>query len=265
MKKLMIAMGAAALCGAVHAADAGIVSSDIVGYATGSLTKGNYNTMTVQFNSIGKSGFSLNDITLTGMTAGESSDDGDLIQFWVPETSGYEAYYLYEGDEDYPYGWYNTTTDESFDTDYPNGKPVGTAFWYIARGTFNGSTGTQQTAGAVESDATVTYTLTKGNYNLVASAYPISLKLNNAILSGMTAGESSDDGDLIQFWLPETSGYEAYYLYEGDEDYPYGWYNTTTDESFDTDYPNGKPVGTAFWYIARGAFDGTTGSITFAK
>ena len=78
----------------------------------------------------------------------------------------------------------------------------------------------------------------------------------------MTAGESSDDGDLIQFWLPE---YEAYYLYEGDEDYPYGWYNTTTDESFDTDYPNGKPVGTAFWYIARGAFDGTTGSITFAK
>ena len=31
MKKLMIAMGAAALCGAVHAADAGIVSSDIVG------------------------------------------------------------------------------------------------------------------------------------------------------------------------------------------------------------------------------------------
>ena len=58
-------------CGAVHAADGGIVSSDIVGYATGSLTKGNYNTMTVQFNSIGKSGFSLNDITLTGMTAGD--------------------------------------------------------------------------------------------------------------------------------------------------------------------------------------------------
>ena len=117
----------------------GIVSSDIVGYATGSLTKGNYNTMTVQFNSIGKSGFSLNDITLTGLTAGDSSDDGDLAMFWNPETSGYENYYLYAGDSTYPKGWYNVTTDESFDDDYPNGMPVGSAFWYFARGTGTGT------------------------------------------------------------------------------------------------------------------------------
>ena len=255
MKKLMIAMGAAALMGAVHAD--GIVSSDIVGYTTGGLTKGNYNTMTVQFNTIGKSGFSLNDITLTGMTAGESSDDADAVQFWNPATSGYETYYLYSG-PDADDGWYNVTTDESFDDDYPDGKPVGTAFWYFARSTGEGA---QQTAGAVENDATVTYELTKGNYNLVASAYPINLKLNDMVLANMTAGESSDDADAVQFWNPATSGYETYYLYSG-PDADDGWYNVTTDESFDDDYPEGMPVGTAFWYFARGT---GMGSVTFAK
>jgi len=257
MKKLMIAMGAAALFGAVHAADGGIVSSDIVGYATGSLTKGNYNMMTVQFNSIGKDGFSLNDITLTSMTGGEGSDLADFVQFWNPITSGYEAYYLYSG-EDAEDGWYNAQTDESFDDDYPEGKEVGTAFWYFARNT---GVGTQQTAGAVESDATVTYTLTKGNYNLIASAYPISLKLNDMVLENMTGGEGSDLADFVQFWDPVSSGYQAYYLYSG-EDAEDGWYNAQTDESFDTDYPNGMPVGTAFWYFARGT---GTGSVTFAK
>ena len=53
-----------------------------------------------------------------------------------------------------------------------------------------------------------------------------------------------------------------YYLYVGDEDYPYGWYNAETDESFDDDYPNGKPAGTAFWYYARGT---GTGTIKFTK
>ena len=242
-------------CGAVHAD--GIVSSDIVGYATGSLTKGNYNTMTVQFNSIGKSGFSLNDVTLTGLTASDASETADLAMFWDPETSGYNTYYLYSG-PDAEDGWYNMTTDNFFDDDYPDGMPVGTAFWYFAR---NSGEGAQQTAGAVENDDTVTFTITKGNYNLIASAYPIALKLNAMVLSGLTASDASETADLAMFWDPATSGYNTYYLYTG-PDAEDGWYNMTTDNFFDDDYPNGMPVGTAFWYFARGT---GTGTITFAK
>ncbi|MGN0834183.1 MAG: hypothetical protein ACI4RD_11130, partial [Kiritimatiellia bacterium] len=239
--------------GAVHAE----ISSDIVGYATGSLTKGNYNTMTVQFNSIGKSGFSLNDITLIGMTASDASETADLAMFWDPETSGYNVYYLYSGPEADD-GWYNMSTDNFFDDDYPDGMPVGTAFWYFAR---NSGEGTWQTAGAVENDDTISFTITKGNYNLIASAYPIALKLNDMELSGLTASDASETADLAMFWDPETSGYNVYYLYSGPEADD-GWYNMSTDNFFDDDYPNGMPVGTAFWYFARGT---GTGRITFAK
>jgi len=213
--------------------------------------------MTVQFGAVGTGTFSLNDIKTESMTAGEGSDDADLVQFWNPATSGYEMYYLYSG-PDAEDGWYNAETDESFDTDYPAGLPVGTAFWYIARGS---DYGTGTTSGEVESADDVTITITKGNYNLVASAYPTVLKLNSLVCTGLTAGEGSDDADLIQFWNPATSGYEMYYLYSG-PDAEDGWYNAESDESFDTDYPAGKPAGTAFWYIARGSDYGT---IKFVK
>ena len=94
---------------------------------------------------------------------------------------------------------------------------------------------------------------------MVASAYPTALKLNSVVATGLTPGESSDDADQIMFWNPETSGYQMYYLYSG-PDAEDGWYNAETDESFDDDYPTGKPAGSAFWYYARGT---GTGSVTF--
>lgn len=253
MKKLMCAV--AALSTGICLAD--ITSANIVGYNTAELTKGKYNTMTVQFGNVGTGTFSLNDIKTDNMTAAEISEEADAIQFWNPATSGYESYYLYSG-PDADDGWYNAETDASFDDDYPTGKPAGTAFWYIARGT---GTGTGVTSGEVESVNDVTITLTKGNYNLVASAYPTTLDLNAMVCTGLTAGEGSDDADLIQFWVPATSGYEMYYLYAG-PDADDGWYNAETDAAFADDYPAGKPAGTAFWYIARGT---GTGTITFTK
>ena len=222
--------------------------------------------MTVQFNSIGKNGFSLNDITLTGMTAGYDDSDSDLIQVWDASSGGYSAlYYYYVGDSEYKAGWYNASTEEYFDDETPEGFPVGTAFWYIARGT--SGQGTQQTAGAVENDATVTYQLYKrpyGNYNLIASPYPMTLKLNEMTLVNMTAGNDDSDSDLIQFWDATSGGYSGlYYLYVGDSEYKAGWYNASSEEYFDDEWPTGMPVGTAFWYIARG--EEGIGSITFSR
>ena len=213
--------------------------------------------MTVQFGNVGTGTFSLNDIKTDNMTAAEISEEADLVQFWNPATSSYEAYYLYTG-PDADDGWYNFETDEAFDVDYPTGKPTGTAFWYIARGT---GTGTGVTSGEVESVNDVTITITKGNYNLVASAYPTTLDLNAMVCTGLTAAEISEEADLIKFWNPTTSSYEAYYSYAG-PDADDGWYNFETDEAFANDYPAGKPAGTAFWYIARGT---GTGTITFTK
>ncbi|MDE3275167.1 MAG: hypothetical protein PUJ80_04005 [Verrucomicrobiota bacterium] len=253
MKKLMCAV--AALSSGICLAD--ITSANIVGYNTAELTKGKYNTMTVQFGNVGTGTFSLNDIKTDNMTAAEISEEADAIQFWNPATSGYESYYLYSG-PDADDGWYNAETDASFDDDYPTGKPAGTAFWYIARGT---GTGTGVTSGEVESVDDVTITLTKGKYNLVASAYPTTLDLNAMVCTGLTAAEISEEADAIQFWNPATSGYESYYLYSG-PDADDGWYNAETDAAFADDYPAGKPAGTAFWYIARGT---GTGTITFVK
>ena len=65
MKKLMVA-AAAALTATIGF---GVESSNIVGYTTAELTKGNYNTMTVQLGGVGTGMFSLNDIKTEGMTA----------------------------------------------------------------------------------------------------------------------------------------------------------------------------------------------------
>ena len=127
MKKLMIAMGAAALLGAVHAENTGIVSSDIVGYSTDSLTATKFNMNAVVFNKIDGSDVDLNeDLSFANAKGGMDTSDSDTIQVWDATSSSYTTYALDELEGI----WY----DYDGVIEEPT-IPAGTPYWYRSRGT----------------------------------------------------------------------------------------------------------------------------------
>ena len=236
--------------GAVHAD--GIVSSDIVGYSTDSLTSGKFNMGGITFTTVGGDDIDLNDVTFNNLTKGDEADNADKIQVWNPGTSGYTTYYFYnaEGDED-NWGW----VDENWEV--PDATlAVGTAFWYKAK---PGSDKSMTVSGALESADDVTVNLTGGKFNMVISPFPSAIDLNNTktvVITNYTPGDEADNADKVQVWNPATSGYTTYYYYnaEGDED-NWGW----VDENWEL--PDASlAAGTAFWYKAK---TGTGKSIKF--
>ena len=248
MKKLMIAMGAAALFGAVHAD--GIVSSDIVGYATDNLTGGKFNMAGMVFNAVGGGAIDLNEMTFPGVTGSDFQETSDQIQVWNPATSKYTIYYYYyESPTSTDNGWYGTLDEETT-------LPAGTAFWYKAKA----GDGKQMTqSGAVESDVDVSFDLTGGKFNMVINPYPSAIDLNDSTtveFVNATGSDFQETSDQIQVWNPATSKYTIYYYYyESPTSADNGWYGTLDEDAV-------LPAGTAFWYKAKA---GTDKAITFKK
>ena len=245
--------------------DAQVESVNIVGYETKALVAGKFNMLGGTFNGVGKAGYSLNrDFKGENLTAGPDSFSADTILIHNAATGIYTTYYLYQGDGTYQAGWYNAGSDEWFDDDYPTGLPAGTPFWYLAKSTTAGASGTF--SGDVPMEASYTKDLVRAKFNMVMNPYPVALNLNDATevtLTGATAGPDSFTSDTILIHNAATGIYTTYYLYEGDGTYQAGWYNAGSDNLFETDFPNGLPAGKPFWYLAKAG----TGdfSITFLK
>jgi hypothetical protein len=236
-----LVLSASSLFGAVHAD--GIVSSDIVGYATDNLTKGKFNMNAVVFNNIDGSDVNLNeDVTFVGATGGYDETDADSIQIWDAATSGYTVFY-YDIED---LCWY-----DAFGNEEPV-IPSGCAFWYRSRGTTAPSI-TQ--SGAVENAATCPVVLTKGKFNMVINPYPTAYSLNDTdavTFENSLGGYDETDADSIQVWDAGTSGYTVFY-YDVED---LCWYDAFGNE--DPDVPGATP----YWYRSRGSVAPT---ITFKK
>ena len=239
----MIAMGAAALFGAVHAD--GIVSSDIVGYSTDSLTSGKFNMNAVVFNNIDGSDVDLNeDVTFANAKGGMDTTDSDTIQVWDATSSSYTTYALDELEGiwyDYD-GVIETPTISS-----------GSAFWYRSRGA---STPAITQSGAVEGADTCPVVLTPGKFNMVVSPYPTGYNLNDTkavTFTNAKGGMDTTDSDTIQVWDSTSSSYTTYALDELEGI----WY----DYDGVIEEPS-VTAGTPYWYRSRGT---SAPTITFIK
>jgi hypothetical protein len=118
--------------------------------------------------------------------------------------------------------------------------------WYLAAN--NDSNVKITFAGAVESDADVTYNLTRGNYNMIANPFPVAFDPNDTTKvewTGVVEGEDFAGTDNILVWNPATSGYTFHYFYAGE-----GWTDDSGNGYFADDYPDGLPAGSAMWYLA---------------
>ena len=217
----------------------------------------------VPFTGVGGDGFYLNGTAFSGDSFGSGgSGSADLVMIWDPTTSDYDNYYKYSDDG----LWYSARNDELFEdaANYPNGLPVGTAFWYQSRGTSGGNI---TVAGEVPMDTTLTATVICRKFNTLAYPYPVNFFLNDtdqADWSEAFGSGGSGSADLVMLWDPTTSDYDNYYKYSDDG----LWYSARNDELFEdvANYPNGLPVGTAFWYQSREPND-SKGSfeVTFKK
>ncbi len=213
--------------------------------------------LSVPFKAIGKAGFDLNkNLVVENGTAGGDESVSDTILVWYfneKGIGGYETFFLYEGyDEDWPRGWYGVAGDK-FETLHPDGLPAGTAFWYLAKDTTKNSKVTF--SGEVDLADSLSFTLKRGSYNLIANPYPKAYDLNKDMeVTGGTAGGDESVSDTILVWYFNEKGigsYETFFLYEGyDEDWPRGWYGVAGDK-FETLHPDGLPIGTGFWYLAK--------------
>ena len=214
------------------------------------------------FTGVDGSGFQLKDLTGAGIFGSTNPDEADQVQIWNPQTSGYENWYYYFDESDHSWdGWYDLITQSSlFEEVHPEGLANGSAAWYLSA---NGSTGgAASIAGAVDSAKTVTFSMTKGNYNMIGNPYPVGLQLDNAdqvTWENACGSTNPDEADQVQIWNPQTSGYENWYYYVDESDHSWdGWYDLITQSSlFEEVHPNGLDAGVPVWYLSKAAIGGT--------
>lgn len=235
MKKLM--MMAASLTWATGVFADGISSAEIVGYYKQDLVSGNFNAAGLAFLPCeGKTTFDLNkDIAFENLTPGEGNGDGDEIRVWNPRTSGYTTFFYYNDGEEA--GWYGMMDEE------PE-LEAGTAFWYLSP-VKTAAPKSTVVSGTVEMESSVTDVITGGNFNMLISAYPDKLELNNTNsveFANLTPGEGNGDGDEIRVWNPKTSGYTTFFYYNDGEEA--GWYGMMDEEPV-------LAANTAFWFLAQ--------------
>ena len=258
MTKSMLA-GLAAVSAGLCFGD--VTSANTVGYITDNITKGNFNMIGINFTSVdGKSGIQLKDLVGTGIFGTDDPFTADQIRIWDPATSDYEIWYYYVDDSHEWDGWYDFLTQSKlFEDVHPEGLANGSAAWYLSA---NGSLGgTATMAGAVDAAASVTLTLTRGNFNMIANPFPVGFQLNNADQVTWGNAFGTDDpftADQIRIWDPATSDYEIWYYYVDDSHEWDGWYDFLTQSKlFEDVHPNGLAAGIPCWYLSAAAIGGT--------
>lgn len=145
------------------------------------------------------------------------------------------------------------TQTKEFAQIHPEGLSVGSSVWFVSNTKVGG---TATFAGAVSPAADVTLSVTKGNFNLFGSPFPVGLQLNNAAQiswANATGSDRTAKADQVWIWNPLTSDYEKWYLYADSTHKWDGWWDVLTQtKKFEDVHPNGLSAGTPMWYVAQG-------------
>jgi len=241
MKKLIIA--AVAVTGA--SVFGAIESQNICGYSKKGMKSNTYTMYGANFQSVGNTGLSLQDLSVEGgFTAGSGSLDGDEIEIWRADGS---KFYYYdggmEGEDGWPAGWYDKD-DASAPTEHTINP--GEAIWFYRVGE-----GADITFPGEVFQGAKSLPLKKNTYSMFTIPYPTNFPIGDLVVNGgATAGSGSLDGDEIEVWKLEGS---KFYYYdggmEGEDGWPAGWYDKD-DASAPTEHTINP--GEACWYYRVG-------------
>ena len=239
-----------------------------VGYMTdgmaSSTSENKYNMMSVPFEAVDGKGISLNAINFAGATYALASGSADIVMFWKPDVQNYEQYYYYGFpgyEEQLPPCWKNIDGNANYDADHPEGIAAGTVFWYYSFRTATTVNQEMTSSGAVPAESYQTFTINhkvgENTYYFVANPYPANANLaykdGDVDWGKATYALASGSADIMMIWDAATQNYVQYYFY-GFPGYEAQltpeWKNVDGNSPFSTDYPNGLPAGTGFWYLA---------------
>ena len=262
MKKLMCAIGAAAIAGI---AMADISSANIVGYQNVDIVAGP-NLMALNWESVGQDGKAyLGDIMatekLTSINENGDNLSGDYIDTWNFEVGSWGASYQYCRRPDWndpsapEYDFSDCWLDSDLLPANPEMKP-GDAFWLFAKNAIEGLSFAGQVGGSGGS-----ITLVAGP-NLLANAKPTALNLSDTtqvvIANATSINENGDNlsGDYIDTWNFEVGSWGASYQYCRRPDWndPSAPEYDFSDCWLDSDLlpaSTAIPSGTGFWYFAK--------------
>ena len=262
MKKVMFAAAVAAAGGLMA-----IESANVVGYNTDTITAKKFNMVSVPFEGTDGKGFKLNQcLSGVDLVGTDSPYTADQVQLWDATTGTYDNWYYYEAGDEWTGWWDAITATKLFEDVYPDGLPSGSAFWYksAASATKNGAL---TVSGQVFDGASVDFEILPGKFNMVANAYPVTLKLNDATQVDWKNSHGTDSpytADQIQIWDPTTGTYDNWYYYNVGDEWTGWWDAITATKLFEDVYTTGLPVGKPFWYKAA-ATGGSAFDITFKK
>ena len=206
-------------------------------------TESLYNLLSLPFEAVDGKGISLDDINFSNGSVSARAANADTIMLWVDKGEGV---FDYENWTHKSTGWIKVGTSDGFADCYPDGLPVGTAFWYKAAK--RAVAGTATVSGAVCPDDYVEMEIIRDQYNFVSFPYPTALKLNDA--NQVDWGDASTSAraaqaDTIMLWVKKGNGQ---YDYENFTKKSAGWTCVATGNLFEDEYPDGVAVGTGFWY-----------------
>ena len=258
MKKLMCAIGAAAIAGI---AMADISSANIVGYNTVKIAGNQMNLLTVSWESVGKDGKAhLKDIMATDDLVSYTEDmvPGDYINTWNMTKGDWGPIYYYIDLPSYELAdcWINDSLEKVDVTLEP-----GSSFWLYHKGA---NIDALPFAGQVCTGCKG-YTLTGGQMNLCGNPYPTTLDLNSkagqvSIVGATSYTEDMVPGDYINTWDFNKCDWGPVYYYIDLPSYELAdcWINDSLQPSDTAIQP-----GAGFWYFAKK--DGVTFSFTEVK
>ena len=248
--------------GAVHAADSGIVSSDIVGYNTQSIQGGKLSCVAFQFADVGSAteNASIASLSISGLTAGvydTMNTDAPCIMIYDGDGGYYYYYYIsdaYDADGNETTAWADLNGDA-----VDGSQSLGTGFWLrIPDATC--STGSLTQSGAVSADATTTIQIAAG-LTLAGNPYPTALNLSKVTTSGLTAGvydTMNTEAPCVMIYDGDGGYYYYYYIsdaYDADGNETTAWADLNGDATTDDIAAAGK----AFWLRSK-----TAGSLIFS-
>ena len=228
-----------------------VESANVVGYQNIEVKPG-FNMIAFNFQPITGSGaqafYITNFVSNTSvLIAGSAALDSDQIQVWDPATATFSVYFYraYSNRFKAGPGWVKTSAVSTITADtIPNGAGV----WF-ARPDTAPATANLTVSGEVGA-AAHTHNIAAG-FNMISSAFPVDMVLNNGpinwVTSGAIAGSSAIDSDQIQVWDAATQTFSVYFYRAYSNRFKAGpaWVKTSAVNAATED---SIPAGKGFWY-----------------
>ena len=249
MKKLMFAMGLAALCASVQAVE----SANVVGYTSQTCEAEKWYLIGCNFEAVSGSSVSIQDL-VKGLTPGSDASSSPTIQYWDGsklQTICYLDFVWSDDAGDFIYAWADLSSGEmaTFTVD------PGFGCW-IKLPTAGSFTCSGQVVAADTTPKSVTT-----NWQLMSNPYPIALAVNSAKFdcTELAPGSDASAAPTIQYWdgsKLQTLCYLDFVWSDDAGDFVYAWADLSSGEYS----PISFPPCTGFWIKGSAA-----GTISFKK